>query len=505
MEKRIKQKKRCKEGGKIKDGNIVTHEIENIGRDNGIDNVHRFETDDIIEKKRRTKHCKEKKKNKGAEVDVEKKGKTKRKLIGVNGEDVVGNAIDNAEKKKKREKRMGTNQDCGTVKSGIGGAADVEANEGKKMQEEKSVSEMSRDSEGNKDKKRRNVTSNHIEEDCTNKGKNKRKKVVKAGMNDFMPNKTNKKVGYSGEVKVFTIPHYSNAKKWDDKGENLVRGKRFTREEDEIVKEAVFKYIADYDLGEEGLEMVLDSMKHPKVRGCWTDISTAIPWRPRRSVYLRAQILFRRSENRKWTQEEYDMVLKYQEEYGNKWRALADELGRHQLEVRYTWLYRKMKNLNKGRWSQKEYQQLFDLVNKDLQLKVYKEKKSKHGMLRDNISWTEISNKLSTRGQASCCLKWYGQLTSPMVAKGVWADSDDYRMVGMLYRLDANCMEDVDWDSLLDERSGDLCRNRWNQMVLHIGNHGSKSFAEQVEVLAQRYCPDLLEAREAWDSKPRVP
>ena len=41
-------------------------------------------------------------------------------------------------------------------------------------------------------------------------------------------------------------------------------------------------------------------------------------------------------------------------------------------------------------------------------------------------------------------------------------------------------------------------------MVKHIGEHSNKSFAEQVEVLSKRYRPDVLEAREAYDSKPAV-
>ncbi|XP_027166526.1 ABC transporter F family member 4-like [Coffea eugenioides] len=51
--------------------------------------------------------------------------------------------------------------------------------------------------------------------------------------------------------------------------------------------------------------------------------------------------------------------------------------------------------------------------------------------------------------------------------------------------LDASCTEDVDWANLLHHRSGDVCRNYWNQMVLHIGDRGNRSFADQVEVLAK--------------------
>ncbi|KAL8057206.1 hypothetical protein ABFX02_04G169400 [Erythranthe guttata] len=288
------------------------------------------------------------------------------------------------------------------------------------------------------------------------------------------------------------------------KQDDLVRGKRFTLDEDNIVKESVYKYIHERQLGDEGLNMVLNCKKHPEIKGCWREIASAIPYRPYLSIYFRAQVLLRRSVFRKWTPEEYEKILNYHENHDNEWKALADELGEHQKHVRNTWCRIKMRDMNRGRWSQEEYQKLFDLVNIDLRSKVSQVKRSQHGMFRDNISWTMISEQLSTRPQARCCSKWYSQLTSRMVAEGVWADSDDYRLIDALYSLDATCVEDVDWDSLVEERSGIFCRKRWNQMALHIGHNTRKSFSEQVEILAQRYCPSLLEAREAWDSKPYV-
>ena len=119
----------------------------------------------------------------------------------------------------------------------------------------------------------------------------------------------------------------------------------------------------------------------------------------------------------------------------------------------------------------------------------------------ETICRTAISDKMQSRAFATCCKKWYTSLASPMVAEGIWADADDYRMLDALSSLDACCMEDVDWDNLIEHRSGDVCRKRWNQMVRHLGPNRDKSFAEQVEILANRYRPDMLEAREAFDSK----
>ncbi|KAL9416267.1 hypothetical protein AB3S75_039457 [Citrus x aurantiifolia] len=308
-----------------------------------------------------------------------------------------------------------------------------------------------------------------------------------------------KKVSFSNDVQVFPSSDVKNGK--DD---GFVRGKRFSKEEDEMIKRAVMNYIETHGLGEEGLNMVLHCRSHPEVKHCWKEIGSALPWRPYDSIYYRAHIIFQRDENRKWTPEELELVRKFHEKHGSNWKMLADALGKHRFHVKDAWRRVRLPNQKKGQWSQEEYQKLFDLVNMDLRMRALEEKKTKHGMLRDNISWEAISDKLATRSNAICCMKWYDQLTSPMVAEGKWADTDDFHLVNALSSLDACCMDDVDWDNLLEHRSGTLCQKRWKQMVKHLGTDGNKSFPEQVETLSTRYSPDVLEAREAYSSKPAV-
>ncbi|ESW16418.1 hypothetical protein PHAVU_007G154900 [Phaseolus vulgaris] len=287
--------------------------------------------------------------------------------------------------------------------------------------------------------------------------------------------------------------------------DGLVRGKRFTLEEDEMIKQSVFNYIESHDLGDEGLDMVLHCGIHPEVRGCWKEIAAALPHRPLASVYTRAHILFERAEQRKWKPEEFEFLLKVQEQHGANWRQVADALGKNRIHVKDAWRRVRQRKLTKGHWTQEEYQSLFDLVNLDLRVRASQGyRKSKHGMLRENIGWEAISRKLTSRTVVSCCTKWYKNLTSPMVASGGWSDTDDYRLVDALFNLDACCMEEVDWDNLLEHRSGDLCRKRWSEIVRYVGEHGGKSFAEQVELLTKRFCPDLLEVREAFDAKPLI-
>uniref|UniRef100_A0A5B7BNV8 Putative DNA-binding protein REB1 n=1 Tax=Davidia involucrata TaxID=16924 RepID=A0A5B7BNV8_DAVIN len=433
----------------------------------------RSKEQDIVEMKNEEEGAK--KKNKTVRWDKEDGDvKGHRKVAGGNEigkarENYDGNIVEKIEKKKRKSKKKKSNDNLG---------AGLQETMGEKMGNESTIIE-DKDSSRNKTMDRETKNGN--------KGKKK-----------------SKKVRFSGHVEVFPSSDDPSTGKEKNQENDLVRGKRFSREEDEMIKEAVFNYIKEHDLGEEGVNMILHCKSHPEIKGCWKDIGAVLPYRPQESIYYRAHILFERDERRAWTSDEYELVRKFHEKHGPDWRKLGDALGKHRFHVKDTWRRIKLPNMKKGRWSQEEYQTLFDLVNLDLRIKAFEEKKSKHGMLRDNICWGAISDRLSTRTNANCCLKWYQQLTSPMVAEGEWADADDYRLLISLFSLDACCIEDVDWDYLLDHRCGDVCRKRWNQMVHHLGNHANMSFAEQVDTLSKRYCPDILEAREIWDSKPVV-
>lgn len=78
-------------------------------------------------------------------------------------------------------------------------------------------------------------------------------------------------------------------KNWED---NFVHGKRFSKEEDEILKKAVYNHIELHGLGKDGLNMILNCQSHPEVINCWKEMGAALPWRPTSSVYHRAHIPF---------------------------------------------------------------------------------------------------------------------------------------------------------------------------------------------------------------------
>ncbi|KAI3959327.1 hypothetical protein MKW98_018917 [Papaver atlanticum] len=342
--------------------------------------------------------------------------------IDVSGEENNENVKNGKGKKNERENANGGDSEESFVDKS-GSEAGSGCRSSKKRNREEEVLDVAIGEEKKKKKKKTKMDAN-IENTKANVG-DVETEYNFGSTNEQLRNsdakKSSKRVKFASHVEVF--PLSDDQDDWEENpGNKLVQGKRFTGNEDQIIKDAVDKYIEAHKLGAEGLDMILHCKKYPNIRNCWKEIGAALPYRPCEAVYHRAHTLYERAESRKWTEDEKAFILKFYEKHGS------------------------------GNWSQTEYQSLFHLVNKDMRMRVFEEKASKHGMIHDNISWTAISYRLATRTGMHCCKKWYEQLTSSMVKEGKWADTDDYRLLDELLRLDACCVEDVDWDNLLEHR-----------------------------------------------------
>ncbi|KAI3968619.1 hypothetical protein MKW92_028149 [Papaver armeniacum] len=394
---------------------------------------------------------------------VASKGKDR---IDVTGEENNEHVKTGKGKKNKRKNENGGDSgECYAEKSD--GEAQSGSRSSKKRSREEEVLDVDiGEGKKKKKKKKRAKSDANIENTNANIGDVETQNNL-GSTNEHMRNSnsknSSKRVKFASNVEVF--PLFDDQDNQEENLRNkLVQGKRFTRQEDQIIKDAVHNYIEAHELGEEGLDMILNCRKHPNIRTCWKEIGAALPYRPQGAVYERAHTLFERESHVIGLR----MRKQFYEKHGPNWKSLAQVLGKDKKHVKDKWRHIYRAGLKRGKWSQTEYQSLFQLVNKDLQMRVYEEKKSKHGMIRDNISWKAISDRLATRTEMRCCNKWY------------------FLTILLLVRLDACCVEDVDWDNLLEH------------------SHGVKSFSEQVEVLAKRYCPELLEVREALDSRPVV-
>ncbi|XP_020702427.1 RNA polymerase I termination factor isoform X1 [Dendrobium catenatum] len=154
-----------------------------------------------------------------------------------------------------------------------------------------------------------------------------------------------KEVSFSDKVE-FPLAQFINENLGPD---NLVWGKRFTPEEDELIRNAVMDYIEANQLGEQGLRKVLHSRDYRReVKGCWKVIAAALPWRPSINVSMRARILFERSEERKWKPEELELIKRYHAAHGPKWKEMADMLGKSRVHVKDAWRRIRLPNRKLG-------------------------------------------------------------------------------------------------------------------------------------------------------------
>jgi len=279
---------------------------------------------------------------------------------------------------------------------------------------------------------------------------------------------------------------------------NLVHGK-FTKKEDEELKKAIFYYIREQGLDEnEGLAKVLNSSRHKDCRGCWQQVSKSLPHRSFRSLYARAhRLLMPGTLLGKWKEDEVGALMKLHKQHGNNWKTIAEKLGRYSYSCKDKWREAKLKR-SKGKWTLEEYEKLHMLVHTSLRVNAQLKKdpsdsRVDHRHFRDNVNWQFISDQMGTRTHANCLNAWYNKVASSMVSSGDWAITDDALL---LQRIMEDCLvaeEWVEWDCLLEHRSGEVCHKRWQEMQRTLREQLKHSFIDQLEALIQIFSPELLE------------
>uniref|UniRef100_A0A7N0U363 Myb-like domain-containing protein n=1 Tax=Kalanchoe fedtschenkoi TaxID=63787 RepID=A0A7N0U363_KALFE len=433
IDKKEKKKKRKKSAKKDVEG-AVDDEVSNHSEQ---DATVSFAKDDVGEKKLK------KKKDNVKSTKLDREGAFDGEVNGHLQEDVTTSVARDEDKKKKKKKDKGDEKTAQLALGGIGNGYQsnlsyvnietmTEKDSGKeiKMKKKKINSAdnhlggcAGEDDRGGKEKL--DETVNGVE---GSKKSKKRKKTADATDSSENSKSKGRRVSFSDDVEVFPLPEYLKYRKLNSEGDTI-QGKRYTQEEDALILQAVDDYILEHGMAGDGVDrdldegwkrarsLIMNCKKNPELKGCWKEIARAIPRRTIRSTYERAHILYERAESRKWSKEELGTIRKFCEEHGPKWRLLGDILGKSRKHVKDAYRRVKMATLKKGAWSQEEYEQLFKLVNNDIIMRATEEKKVKHGMLRDNIAWGAISDKLQTRASPSCSTSGTTRYVPPWCSK----------------------------------------------------------------------------------------
>ncbi|KAG6554057.1 hypothetical protein Mapa_003972 [Marchantia paleacea] len=272
----------------------------------------------------------------------------------------------------------------------------------------------------------------------------------------------------------------------------------FSEEEDEKIRNAVYAWIRMKNLDKDvGVRMLFSTKSHPEARGAWLDIARCLPERSVKLIYTRAERLLGGHKRGKWSEEELQQLRELREKYGNDWKTIAQYSERSGQLMKDKWRYLRLET-KKGKWTDSEYNLLCAYVRWSLRIKEkIGRKKNDRRILRDDINWEIISEKL-LRPSAACANVWYARLASPLVNEGRWANGDDRRLLQSLLQLGASSEEAVDWDRLLNDRDGVTCETRWNEMKRLLWERYAP-FEDKLEQSIRRFAPDLIGLEEEVD------
>eukprot|EP00246_Nothoceros_aenigmaticus_P006084 TRINITY_DN18841_c0_g1_i1.p1 TRINITY_DN18841_c0_g1~~TRINITY_DN18841_c0_g1_i1.p1 ORF type:complete len:397 (-),score=60.47 TRINITY_DN18841_c0_g1_i1:252-1292(-) len=305
----------------------------------------------------------------------------------------------------------------------------------------------------------------------------------------------------SDEFKLET--DVTRMKNWvkDNQRTDLITGK-FSKREDEILKQSVFDYIQEHGWSQdEGLGKLMSCRSSNECSGCWFEIGNCLPQRSIKALYSRAhRILDEGSHLGKWTPEEEESLIRLHTEHGPNWAKIAKLLGRYAYNAKDKWRDLKLKGTRiTGRLQQDELEKVSAMVHKCIREKSLFRKEDgrvDRRNIRDDINWDAIADTLGTRSHSIYCKAWYVTLASSMVAEGLWANTDDLLLFERLLEGGASADDAVDWDNLLGHREGYICKRRWEQMAKHLGPNRLRPFEERLHLLVKRYAPHLLDSVE---------
>eukprot|EP00271_Cylindrocystis_brebissonii_P004819 TRINITY_DN16735_c0_g1_i1.p1 TRINITY_DN16735_c0_g1~~TRINITY_DN16735_c0_g1_i1.p1 ORF type:complete len:598 (+),score=92.14 TRINITY_DN16735_c0_g1_i1:441-2234(+) len=268
----------------------------------------------------------------------------------------------------------------------------------------------------------------------------------------------------------------------------------FSREEDAIILAAVKEYTEAKGWSqEEGVEKLLSARK--RAHGAWLEIGRCLPHRRLKSIHVRAtRLLHSGNFLGRWSPEEEEALKRLYGEHGPQWRKMSEIIGRWGENIKHKWRDLKLgEAAAKGPWSQEEMEKLCGLVKQQVEDRERDPTlRRDHGkrLVHDDLDWQAIQEQMGRRHNA-CITQWYYKLSPFMVANGEWGNRDDRRMLKAMVEGGYVDEMEVEWEALLDDRSGDICRKRWHQMKRHFPPM-ARTFLDNVELACDRFAPNLI-------------
>ncbi|KAG7365019.1 Myb-like DNA-binding protein [Nitzschia inconspicua] len=200
--------------------------------------------------------------------------------------------------------------------------------------------------------------------------------------------------------------HDTNKWKKTSFGNEKLRTGKFTKEESDIIRQAVEEYCSVRNISVARLCSECDH--RPELKGAWTQIAKSLPHRSVQSVYrhgLRQLHPFKRGA---WSLEERELLLDMVTRIGKKWSVISAKINRSADSCRDK--YREMdETFVKGRWKDEETERFKKLIREHLQADPDADIKELGKMVEQEgikIAWSVISKCMVNRSRLSCFKKW---------------------------------------------------------------------------------------------------
>ncbi|EPQ51731.1 hypothetical protein GLOTRDRAFT_48068 [Gloeophyllum trabeum ATCC 11539] len=153
---------------------------------------------------------------------------------------------------------------------------------------------------------------------------------------------------------------------------------------------------------------------------------------------------FAQKSEKKWTEEEDDILRAAVAEYGSKLYTCAHSIapGRSNKSCRKRWIHSLDPSLRKGRWTSNEDAVLLDAV-------------SQHGQ-----NWSKVARHVEGRTDDQCAKRWRENL-DPAISREPWTQEEDKIL------LEALRVHGQKWNTistLLPGRASVHCRNRYSRL-----------------------------------------
>ncbi|XP_054249353.1 transcription termination factor 1 [Indicator indicator] len=298
---------------------------------------------------------------------------------------------------------------------------------------------------------------------------------------------------------------------------------RFSQKENSQLQKNIEEFLSL--TGIDSAEKLLFSYRYPEDREAiqrlkaeyqfCEKLSEGIP-RPWRLIYYRARKMFDpKNYKGKYSNEEKEMLKRYQAMYGNDWKKISAMMSRSNISIARK--YSEIKSdINHGAWSKEETQKLINAVEEVIKKRIEKEEATflsssvdssrdlsiEREKLYQNLPWAEIETQVGTRYWKQCKQKWLTILRIRMnkgkrLCRGKEGLQAKINLIKRLYELKVEDANDVNWEEVCNA-VGDVPRSYvqakfYKLKVSCVPFWQRKTFSEIIDYLYEHQLPEFEE------------